>query len=56
MTASNVVPFPRTRILRTKLRLVEYGDEETRRAKLLEDAINRIIEDGYDPRPTDGEV
>jgi hypothetical protein len=52
--ADNVVPFPRTRIPRTQLRLVEYSDEEIKRAKMLEDAINRIIEDGYDPRPTDG--
>ena len=51
---SNVIPFPRTRILRTKLRLIQYSDEEIKRAKLPEDAIARIIEDGYDPRPTDG--
>lgn len=48
-----VVPFPRTRILRTKLRLIQYGDEEIKQAKALEDALVRIAE-GYDPRPTDG--
>lgn len=44
---SNVIPFPRTRMLKTKLRLVQYSDvraEFARRVELRLDEMEQTME------------
>lgn len=54
MTAT-ILQFPRTRMLKNKLRLIEYEDaRDVAFARLVERMAEEMERREYDPRPTDG--